>query len=70
MEQTSNLVIEGKLIGDNTYPQRSEKYTEVEFDGVKIDFYDAKNRVMHEIKKSSKIEGASLNMLKNFIMNS
>ena len=65
MEQTSDLVIEGKLIGDNTYPQPSDKYTEVEFDGVKIDFYDTKNRVVHEIKKSSKIEGASLNMLKN-----
>jgi CRISPR-associated exonuclease Cas4 len=30
----------------------------VEFDGVKIDFYDAKNKVVHEVKKSDKVENA------------
>ena len=38
MEHTSDIVAEGKLIGDNAYPQRSERYTELAFDGVKIDF--------------------------------
>lgn len=52
MEHTSDLVAEGKLIHENSYPFRSEKYTEIELDGIKIDYYDARNRVVHEIKKS------------------
>ena len=30
MEHTSDIVYEGKLIGETTYPQRAERYTEVE----------------------------------------
>ncbi|GAO28627.1 CRISPR-associated protein Cas4 [Geofilum rubicundum] len=58
MEHTSDLVAEGKLIHENTYPFRSDKYTEIEIDGVKIDFYDARNKVVHEIKKSRSHEEA------------
>jgi CRISPR-associated exonuclease Cas4 len=58
MEHTSETVAEGKLIGENTYQDRARQYTEVEFDGVKIDFYDAKNKVVHEVKKSDKVENA------------
>ncbi|MHB1179040.1 MAG: Dna2/Cas4 domain-containing protein [Daejeonella sp.] len=50
MEHTSDVVAEGKLIGETTYPERAEKYTEIEVDGIKIDFYDAKNKVVHEVK--------------------
>ena len=67
MEHTSELVHEGKLIGESTYPQRSDTYTEVEFDGVKIDFYDAKNKVVHEIKKSAKIEAAHRAQVKYYL---
>ena len=67
MEQTSDLVTEGKLIGESTYPQRAERYTEVEFQGVKIDFYDAKNKVVHEIKKSAKIEEAHRAQVKYYL---
>jgi|SRR5690554_173953 CRISPR-associated exonuclease Cas4 len=58
MEHTSALVSEGKLIHENTYPLRSNKYTEIEIDGVKIDFYDARKKVVHEIKKSQSHEEA------------
>jgi len=58
MEHTSDLVYEGKLIHETSYPQRSERYEELEIDGIKIDFYDARNKVIHEIKKSDKIEEA------------
>lgn len=58
MEHTSDLVYEGKLIHETTYPQRPERYQELELDGIKIDFYDAKNRVVHEVKKSNKISPA------------
>lgn len=67
MEHTSETVAEGKLIGATTYLQRPEKYTEVEISGSKIDFYDAKNRVVHEIKKSDKAEEAHEWQVKYYI---
>ena len=56
MEHTSDLVYEGKLIHEESYPQRSAKYEEVEIDGSKVDYYDTGNKIIHEIKKSDKIE--------------
>lgn len=71
MERTSDIVYEGKLIGETTYPQRAERYTEVEIsvepdvpDGIglaaKIDFYDPYNGVVHEVKKSAAKEQAHI----------
>lgn len=67
MEHTSNVVAEGRLIGETTYPQRPGKYTQLEIGGSKIDFYDAKNKVVHEIKKSNKIEEAHEWQVKYYI---
>jgi CRISPR-associated exonuclease Cas4 len=69
MEHTSDIVYEGRLIGETTYPQRAERYTEVEIsvapdvpDGIgltaKIDFYDPYLGVVHEVKKSAAKEMA------------
>jgi CRISPR-associated exonuclease Cas4 len=66
-EHTSDLVFEGKLIHEESYPQRSEKYEEVEIDGIKVDFYDTKNKVIHEIKKSNKVEKAHEWQLKYYL---
>jgi len=67
MEQTSDLVYDGKLIHENSYPQRSERYEEVEIDGIKIDYYDARNKVIHEIKRSDKVESAHEWQVKYYI---
>ena len=67
MEHTSDLVYEGKLIHESTYPQRSERYEEIEIEGIKIDYYDARNKVIHEIKKSDKIEVAHEWQLKYYM---
>jgi CRISPR-associated exonuclease Cas4 len=67
MEHTSDTVTEGKLIGENTYTDRSAKYTELQLDGVKIDYYDAKNKVVHEIKKSDKMEAAHEAQVKYYL---
>jgi len=67
MEQTSDLVYEGKLIHESSYPQRSLKYEEVQIGGIKVDFYDTKNKVIHEIKKSDKVEIAHEWQLKYYI---
>jgi len=50
MEQNSQTVAEGKLIGETSYPERAQKYTELALDGVKIDFYDPKEKMVHEVK--------------------
>jgi len=67
MEHTSDTVYEGKLIHETSYPQRAERYQEVEIGGIKIDFYDPVNKVVHEIKKSDKIEEAHEWQLKYYI---
>ena len=67
MEHTSDIVTEGKLIGENTYTDRAAKYTELQLEGVKIDFYDAQNKVVHEIKKSDKMEVAHEAQVKYYL---
>ncbi|NLR94042.1 CRISPR-associated protein Cas4 [Flammeovirga agarivorans] len=54
MESTSELVAEGKLIGETTYPQRALKWQELDLGIAKIDFFDPKSNTIHEIKKSNK----------------
>ena len=67
MEHTSDLVYEGKMLHETSYPQRPERYEELEIEGCRIDFYDAKNKIVHEIKKSDKIEVAHEWQVKYYI---
>ena len=67
MEHTDELVFEGKLIHENSYPQRSSKYEEVQIGGIKVDYYDTKNKVIHELKKSNKKEEAHTWQLKYYM---
>ena len=67
MEHTSDTVYEGKLIHETSYPQRAQKYTEIELDGMKIDHYDPKDKVVHEIKKSNKVKEAHYWQLKYYL---
>jgi len=67
MEHTSDIVSDGKLIHETCYPQRSAKYEELEIEGIKIDFYDVKNKIIHEVKKSDKMEPAHEWQVKYYI---
>jgi CRISPR-associated exonuclease Cas4 len=67
MEHASDTVAEGKLIHETSYPQRAERYTELEIDGSVIDFYDASHKIIHEIKKSNKVEEAHEWQVKYYI---
>lgn len=66
MEHTSDIVYDGKLLHETSYPQRAEKYSEVElsaqWQGIdltgKVDFYDRKDKIIHETKRSNKVEEA------------
>lgn len=68
MEQTSYTVYEGKLLHETTYPQRAKKYTEIELEGIKIDFFDPHTKTIHEIKRSKSIESAHRMQLKYYIL--
>lgn len=67
MEATSDLVYEGKLIHENSYQKRNKKYKEIELDGIKIDYYDPVHKIIHEIKKSKKMEKAHEWQLKFYL---
>ncbi len=67
MEQTNDAVTEGKLIHENSYSQRSTKYEEIAIEGIKIDFFDPKKKIIHEIKKSSKLHEAHVWQVKYYI---
>jgi len=56
MEQNSELVAMGKLIHETSYSDRPERFQELEIGPVKIDFYDKRDKVIHEVKKSDKLE--------------
>jgi CRISPR-associated exonuclease Cas4 len=68
MEHTSELVDEGRFIHETTYPQRAGKNSEIELDGVKIDYYDLKNKIVHEVKKSNKVEEAHRWQVKYYLL--
>lgn len=64
MEHTSGAVEIGKLIGEDSY-SRNKK--EIEIDGrIKIDLWE-KEGVIHEIKKTDKIEDAHIWQLKYYL---
>nr|WP_321451037.1 CRISPR-associated protein Cas4 [uncultured Carboxylicivirga sp.] len=67
MEHTSDLVYQGKTIHESVYPNRSDKYKEIELDGIKIDYFDKRNKVIHEIKKSHKEHESHIWQLKYYI---
>ena len=63
-EQESDAVALGKLIHENSY---SDKKKEYEFDSIKVDWLDLKNKVIHEVKKSDKADDAHLWQLKYYL---
>lgn len=75
MEQTSDLVTDGKVIEEESYRQRSERYSQIslsiEYQSVfltgKIDFFDTKNKVVHETKRSNKVEDAHVWQVKFYL---
>jgi CRISPR-associated exonuclease Cas4 len=67
MEQNSELVSLGKIIHETSYKQRSDKYKEIAIDGIKIDYYDPGNKVVHEIKKSNKKSDAHIWQVKYYL---
>lgn len=45
MEQSSELVAEGKFIDEHSYPQRAARWQALEIEGIKIDHYDGRREI-------------------------
>jgi CRISPR-associated exonuclease Cas4 len=68
MEQTSDIVSMGKFISESTYErEKHEIHISDEEDDIVIDFYDSKNRIIHEVKKSDKMEETHIWQVKFYI---
>jgi len=53
MEQNSELVEIGSLIHNSTYKRKKK---EIQFDGIKIDFFEKNSGMIHEVKKSKAVK--------------
>lgn len=68
MEHESDLVADGKVIEEESYQRRSERYTQLELSydlgdttlTGKIDYFDTRDLVVHETKRSNKVEDAHI----------
>lgn len=68
MEQTSDAVELGKLISESTYQrEKHELHLVYDEDEIVIDFFDSKNKKIHEIKKSNKMEATHIWQVKFYI---
>ena len=75
MEQTSDLVADGKIIEEESYLQRSEKYSQIELSYIyngtslrgKIDFLNTSKKIVHETKRSNKVESAHIWQVKFYL---
>lgn len=75
MEHTSDIVYDGKLLHETSYPQRPERYEEIlisaDYKGItllgQIDYFDKQNHVVHEIKRSNKVENAHNQQVKFYL---
>lgn len=67
MESGSELVEQGKFIGETTYPEKSQKFKEIAIGGSKIDRYAPKEGILHEVKKSNKMEESHIAQVKYYM---
>lgn len=68
MEQNSDVVAMGKFISENTYKRKDhEIQITTDEDDIVLDFYDGKNKIIHEVKKSDKMEDVHIWQVKYYI---
>ncbi len=64
MEHNSELVELGNLLHKDSY---GKKRKEIEFDGIKIDFFEKSKALIHEVKKSKAIEKSHVWQIKYYL---
>lgn len=56
MEHESDTVATGRLVHEHSYAREARK--EIQLDDIKVDFFDLRDGVIHEVKKSKSVEEA------------
>lgn len=64
MEHNSELVELGKALHESSY---SRKRKEIEFEGMKIDFFEKNQGLIHEVKKSKAMEESHIVQMKYYL---
>jgi len=64
MEHTSEYVEMGTVIHETSYERKRK---EINFDGIKIDFYEKNNKLIHEVKKSKSLDESHKWQIKYYI---
>ncbi len=67
MEDNSQAVAEGQLIGKTTYTRRPQRWRELDLGPLKIDHYDPHTNTVREVKKSPKLEHAHIAQVKYYL---
>ena len=68
MEQTSDTVAMGKFISESTYErEKHEIHITDDEDDIVLDFYDGRTKIIHEVKKSDKMEDTHIWQVKFYI---
>lgn len=68
MEQNSDLVASGRFISESTYKRESHEIDiSTDTDKIVLDFYDTKKKLIHEVKKSDKMEDVHIWQVKYYI---
>jgi CRISPR-associated exonuclease Cas4 len=67
MEHFSELVLEGRQIHKEAYPRRAANFVEIQLDGIKIDFFDSRARIVHETKRGRAIEIAHIAQIQYYL---
>lgn len=67
MEQDSDHVAMGVFLDEQTYRRRPKKWKQLSVGPVKIDHFDAQDKVVREVKKSPKLEHVHVAQLKYYI---
>ena len=68
MEHNSESVAMGRFISETTYDRKDhEIYIATDDGAIVLDFYDSKEKIIHEVKKSDKMEDLHFWQLKYYI---
>jgi len=67
MEDNSQAVAEGQLIGTTTYNRRAKKWKELSLGAAKIDHFDPQTNTIREVKKSAKLEHAHVAQVQYYL---
>lgn len=67
MEPFSDLVAEGKLISETSYPRHPKGFQQLQIGRIKIDLYDPRRRLVYEVKRAPRLVEAHKQQLRFYL---